>query len=196
MSGRSAKRGVTLVEIILSLGLLSLILGTVGKITATGYDYYWRSLGSLDVQRAALTANRRLTEELSLSSIHTVIVEPGAIAFATPLDSNGKIQYTESGNLQWTSHVCYYLDTVQGASVIIRKRTDMSTPGVNPIRPTSEGHSISWFQGQSGGEVVARDVVVFDFELQADVVDITVTGSKESRGDFEMTVRNSAFPRN
>lgn len=189
-------RGASLVELILSVGILGVLMLSMSRIMVTGYHYYWTSVGSLDVQRAALLTSRRISKELSLSNVSTVIAQPGAIVFATPLDANEVPRYASDGNIEWQSHVCFYLETIENQSVLIRKRVDVNTPGVNPPDPIADGHTIAFFAGAPDPQIVARGVAELEATIETDTVQLSVTGSTQSRGQFEMTVINKVFPRN
>ena len=107
------------------------------------------------------------------------------------------IKVDKDGNIEWQSHVCYYLDTTPAnEAVLIRKRTNVAAPGTQPPEPSAEGHTAAFFLGAPGAQIVARGVVDLTATIDTDTVSLSVTGSTESRGQFEMTVVNRVFPRN
>lgn len=189
-------RGASLVEMILSMSILVLLMAITSRIMIFGYDYYWTAIGSLDVQKAALLANRRLSADLALSNIKTVSIDTNGIVFASPLDANGVPRYTSDGNVIWQSHVCYYLETTPTESRLIRKETPVGTPGPNPPLPLAEGHSVASFASRPNPQLVATGIVDLTATIDVDVVNLAITGSTNSRGVFEMTLRNRAFTRN
>ena len=202
-TSRHKNAGASLVEILLSLGVITILMVSLSKIMLRAYDHYWTSLGTIDVQRATLNLNRRLSDELALSNIRTVLKADDHIIFATPLDDQDRVRYNNDGNLLWYSQVCYYRAEVEDRPVVIRKRVDLLSPGTSPPTPEQVGNDLGFYEDEPGGEVLAKDIVVFDCSTDdaasrtgTDVVNIVMTGSLALRGEFEMPLRNRVFPRN
>lgn len=200
---RHKQRGTTLLELILVMGISAIIMVSVGYLIRSGVDYYFYSTTQLEVQRNSLLSLSILTQELSGSVYEGIYTDnnapnPGFI-FAISKGLGGGPKRGGSGNLLWTTLVCYYVDTVDGTSMLIRKEEDLAAEDPNPPDIEDDlGIDIAHFQGLADpGRIMARHIKSIETEELTDALRITITSEiKEGRNWIEMDVSTSIVPRN
>lgn len=207
-SKRRATLGVTLIELIISLGVFSIVLVSMAKIMSAGYEQYWVASGSLEVQKAALIGAQRLVKDLTQSNMTSVeITDPlprpvpstpvfDTIVFAYPSDLTGNRHYSERGLIEWQSFVGYYTTTSGGVTSLIRNMIACPTPGVPVPIPSDQSVGIAQIMLQPSAQIILRGVGNFDLVQKEDLIQIELMGIFEQRGTFTITVKNQAFPRN
>lgn len=198
-----ARRGVSLVELIVATSLFGIILVSLATIMNTAYHDYWTASGSLEVQKAALYGTRLLSKDLTLSNINSVEVlnDPSVppldgIVFAIPSDLNGDRKYDNRGKIIWQSYIGYYVQPIAGVNTLLRNRAAVTTPSTQTPVPSVDGVTPLTIAANPNADVIMRGVDKLDFELLEDVVKVELTGIFEQRGTFSITVRNQFFPRN
>lgn len=106
-------RGITLVELTVSMFLAGLVMLLVWAELAAGSRYFLNSRKSLDMQQSTLVAMGWMSRELgegdplSLLDDTSAAQYPG-IVFGSPRDAAGHVHY-KSGHVTWPSLVAYYL---------------------------------------------------------------------------------------
>lgn len=96
---RTAKNGLTLIELLISVLLISTMLGTVWAIYHTGFTVFYNQLSRYDIKGETSLAFMTMTGELH-QALSVTAATATSITFTADLDSNGvneTIQYTWSG---------------------------------------------------------------------------------------------------
>ncbi len=197
------RRGATLIEMLLVMGIASVIMVSVGYLIRSGVDYYFYSTTQLDVQRNSLLSLNILTQELTGSTYESVFTDnnppnPGFV-FAISAKADGTPQRGPSGNLEWTKMVAYYIDEIDGTSMLMRKETPLTAPfSSNPPDPVVLGLDIPFFMGLSDpGRIMARHISKVETVEKTDALQITMTSEiDQGRNWLEMDVSTTIVPRN
>lgn len=202
------RQGLSLVEVIVSLGVFGILLVSLGLVVNAGYEQYWTASGSLEVQRAALTGTELLVKDLTQSNMDSVeISDPNqrptpsvpvfdTIMFAAAQDVNGERHYSAKGLLEWQSILGYYSTTSDGVTSLIRNQMPAPTPGTAVPVPSVQGVSLAALAARPARQVVLRGLGNFDLVQKEDLIAIELMGVFQQRGVFTITIRNQAFPRN
>ena len=198
----SRKLGATLLEMIIVLGIVSIILLSVARLVRVSVDYYFYSTAQLEVQRNALLSLNLLSQQLTASTYESVYTDnnlphPG-IVFASPRDASGELVRDGSGNLVWTRLICYYIDTVNGQTGLVRKEFELTVQDTNPPDPVALGADITYFRNlPTPGRFMARGITKLSTSELTDALEITIT-SEVNQGNnwLEMDVATTIVPRN
>jgi prepilin-type N-terminal cleavage/methylation domain-containing protein len=201
--GRHSRRGATLLEMIIVLGISAIIMVSAGHLIRTGVDYYFYSTTQLDVQRSSLLSMSILTQELTGSTREGLYTDnnpphPGFV-FAISRDADGGPRRGAGGNLLWTTMVAYYIDDVDGTTMLMRKDFDLAAPGqLNPPDALALGYDIAFFRAQNDpGRIMARHISNIETTELTDSLNILMTSEiKEGRNWLEMDVSTTIVPRN
>jgi prepilin-type N-terminal cleavage/methylation domain-containing protein len=200
---RAIRKGVSLIEMIVAIGVFSTVLVSLAMIMNAGYEQYWTASGSLEVQKAALIGTNLLVSDLTQSNIDSVEVvdDPSdppfdSIIFALPDDIRGDRHYSKRGVIEWHSFICYYTEDVKGVRSLIRKMAGNPTPTIEVPVPSTQAIDFTFMQAQPAPRMMLAGVDRFDVTKREDLVRVELTGIFEQRGTFSITVRNQAFPKN
>lgn len=153
---KNRKKGLTLVEILVLVGVLSIIVGSVLRV-ATSWQRSWNiSKVQMDVQSQARRAMSEITEELSQTSQDRVNINVNGdvITFQLPNDDYA------GGAFTWGDQIQYSL-VVGAAGISQLLRTNLNT---------------------NQTEVLASYVNAMQFTLASGVISIQVTVDKTPEG--------------
>jgi hypothetical protein len=98
------KRGLTIAELMISLGILMIISSLMLVVTGTGRASWSVAAAKLYLSSQERQATSMINQELSLSDFDRVIIPAGgaSVRFNIPLAlSNGTLDYTAAGDLKW-----------------------------------------------------------------------------------------------
>ena len=199
---KKSKFGATLLEMLVVLGIVSIILVSVARLVRVSVDYYFYSTAQLEVQRNALLSLNLLSQQLTASTYESVFTDnnlphPG-IVFASPRNASGELVRNAAGNLVWTRLICYYVDNVNGQSGLMRKEFDLTVQDTAPPDPVALGADINYFRGlATPGRFMARGITKLSTNELTDALEITIT-SEVNQGNnwLEMDVATTIVPRN
>lgn len=96
---RITKAGLTLIELLISVLLISVMLGAVWVIYQTGFDVYYGQISRENIKSAASLAFISMTNELR-QAFSVTAATITSLTFTADIDGNGvneTIQYTWSG---------------------------------------------------------------------------------------------------
>ncbi len=109
-------RGVTLLEVIISIGIFSFLITVIFYIFSISSRSWLKARETVDVRESAQLLISRIERELRVSSIFTVetIEYPHgtgreAISFLSAYDAEGKAGYDASGYIKWKKYFIFYL---------------------------------------------------------------------------------------
>ena len=98
------KKGVSMVELMVSVAVLSIILSFVFSITGTGRISWYLSSAQVSLYSQARAAFSRISQELMLSSRSRIFpaADGNSIRFSIPIvDAGGNLVLDGNGNMQW-----------------------------------------------------------------------------------------------
>jgi hypothetical protein len=213
MMGKGSLRsraGVGLAELLVVVSLLGLIAYAVGVLIRTGVDYYYYSIDTLEVQKRALFAVSRLSNELTHSAIESVRVFNTApfgtdldqgVVFAVGRGPNNEMMRDLSGRILWTKLVCYYITDVEGVPMLMRKEETLPPPypSADPPDPLVLGKTASYFKGNASlsPQQIARGVSRLRSEILTDALEASFTAEvRGGRNWFETDIQTKIIPRN
>lgn len=134
LSPRSTDSGFSLPELIVSMVLVSFVLVALIALLREAVRFYNDQSVSLEVQKNVILAVQRIGNELRESSPLTVNQEPRSITFASPRDIDGQVLY-EDGVLLWQRFTRFYVQDLDGASVLLRTVQPLAEPVPDPPSP-------------------------------------------------------------
>lgn len=126
------RRGMSLLELLVSIGIMSVIMLGAFQVFIEGLRLFRTNQAATDAQGAALRTLGALTAEMvnakdDLIAIHD---SPEGVVFASSIDANGKAKFDENtGKIYWQRLICYYYvpnATEPGKGKLIRK--EMTIP--------------------------------------------------------------------
>ena len=208
--------GVSLIELVISVGLFSIILLSLGKVVNASYNQYWESVGSLDVQKAVLYGTRLLIEDLTYTNSGAVEtsqaqvqvqglgqqgqgqnVSMSRVVFPTPDDLNGNPSFSSRGQLLWQSYTGYYVAPIGNTQALFRSRSAIPIPGLIVPIPSENGVTPDTMASIPGAKLILSDISEFDLSREgADIIKIRMSGYFQQRGLFTIVVENQVLPRN
>jgi hypothetical protein len=159
-------RGTSLIELLISCGLLSICLAGVFLLVSAGSRYLRMADDQTEMQRETIFALNwmvRDTSESDPSSIgNQTTSNLKGFWVASPRDpSTGKVTYDVYGRMLWGKFVAYYQSTqANGTPVLMRcwqSSTDPST-GNAWVSPPSIASIDAVVNGAMGNRLVARNV--------------------------------------
>ena len=195
------RRGFSLFEVIVSLGLLFMLLSGVALTAMIGLRYFHQTRAYTEVQQEAAKAMEWLVRDLS-NAIETnlsVANGPGAwmrMLSAEPIDST-EFRYTTAGELIWQKWLGYYLsgDELRRSEVQL---TDSDVTSPNP--PPAPVVGLAQLQACARQRVVARRVERLNFVYTPGVrriqVEITTQVEVDSTHSTRIQLASTVFLRN
>ena len=111
-------RGTTLLELMISMAVMSLIFASVAAILFKGMQYLRSNQNALDAQRGALLTMNKLAREVERTNMRYLSGQNGGVSFADPFggDDNPALDITsgfhsnDQGQLLFQRYICYYMN--------------------------------------------------------------------------------------
>jgi hypothetical protein len=196
MMRRNDTKGYTLVELVVSMGIFTLVLGALLSVLISQNNFFSRATGRLDLDRAVRKVMNNVVKEMRVSKVDLVDIydrpldEGGAaldhingrsITFQMPVDWDGDgdvfdeygvIEWGADGQEGWSVEYCW--DSVNNH--VVRRVWDSSMMEVSEI-VIAENISLLRFQGftyNAGTQTYESK----SGEYTRDVVEVTVTAQK------------------
>ncbi len=174
---KGARRGHSLIEVIIACGLVGICLLGVLALVQAGSRYLMVTQAKMDLQRDALILVRRLNEEFAESNDAAFSVSrrdevpvcvacgPGTsnnvdgLLFGSPRSaSTGEVVYDAEGRMYWVKWVCYYKRTDAPGPRVVRVVTSVEEPKPFPPSPILVG---AYLSTPLPYKVMARNVSTF-----------------------------------
>jgi hypothetical protein len=184
-------RGLTLIEMMIYMTLVTLILGSSMIIMMMANRFFHSTLDNNAVQREAQTAMLKISRELEEGKRGKVVLsasgEPKGVIFLSARTNDGDFayDYTGDGLLFWQKWVCFYVDEdAKSHTKLYRAESALGTPETDPpdtVLTTSD------FQALGNPQVVAHDLISFD--IQADTTSANTFNISASFGREGQTNR-------
>lgn len=185
MINKLKKTGFSLVELIISIAIISLILTaiTIIMVNSMKLSVIGRARGGL--QGSAVSAMGFLSRELMESDIRSASIynidasRPIAISFLSAVEINGvDLKYELStGKMAWQKYIIYFLvpDTATGDKMLIRKEYNPKDPATLPkstfeyyiertipLLPEDLAQEYTYTSGDSRSRVIAHGIYQLD----------------------------------
>ena len=103
-------RALTLLEVLISAGLLGLVMTGVYASLTLSLRYQGKLSDSVDTFQQALLATTRMSQALGTGKQESMVVEPEGFAFASAQPPTGPFTHDLTGKLEWHKFVFFYLD--------------------------------------------------------------------------------------
>lgn len=152
------RRGHTLVEMLIAVGLLGIMMGAIIYLYLTGARAVSQGDVRSDLLRGLQITSQALTREVETSCYGGLSIAPSGLAvLAAGPPEGGSPTLASNGTVQWRKYVVFWLDA--GAKTVRRREV--------PIPPTGDEKTIELWSGQpfatfaQQGSVVAHDMVGF-----------------------------------
>lgn len=197
------KRGLTLLEVTIAMGLIGLVLVASSQFVKASFGYMRDTDSSVQVHNTALAVITRMEREIreSTSASHLAFAAPSApgIVFASPRRNDGLIEYDTSLVPFWQQWVCYYLSPAVNDNNLVRRTESMTPTTIEPTIPPSL--TPAYFQSLGGGSVVARGISELEITSGTSVtisltcVDISNRGTS-TESEFTLEVSTDVSFRN
>ncbi len=205
MNTRS-KRGATLVEILIAIGLLMVILAATSYLITACLRHYRHTDSSVQVQATALKAITLLERDLRETNAASfrIFTTPPGVVFASPRLPDKTIDFEDTSLLPlWQKWVCYYLEPVGTESNLVRKEEYFPVAAISDIPPVPTlAKDTAYFRDSvTDGGVVARGITRLDWtpgpplEIVLACTDISHRGTS-TEGEFLVEVSTSVAFRN
>lgn len=186
------RRGMTLIETIVSMALISVALTTIYSMSSMFLTNSRQLQAQADLENSAQVAVMRMVSDLSDSHPASVTTGPApvGVVFLSPRDGSDRFQRDAAGALYWQKWVCYYLD---GNRQLVRAQIPFA-PVTTPPNPT---HSTADFQTQGTRRVVARNVTGMQVGGTS-LVSITLgfATTVYTTNDMQISITDAVGPRN
>lgn len=132
--GRRARRGFTLIELIIYCAILGYVTYAVYEVFRGTQKYFAQADASVMVQQSAYATMKRILVEMSESKASLVVTSTSptsGVIFPSPrLDGSNTRSYDGSQRPNFQQWVCIYLDT--STSTFCRKTIAIATPTNTP----------------------------------------------------------------
>ena len=164
------ERGISLIELIVASGIVILLMVEVWGLVRAGGRFYLRARGQTDIQRNSLLALRWITKDLSEGSAisfreyttdgtggQASNVTRAGIVFGSPTDDAGRVHYDETGRLQWSSVIGYYIEPSDRA--LYRQKLPLAAPQNFPPIINNDSHSTDHLAARPAPRLVARNIL-------------------------------------
>ncbi|MCA9792811.1 MAG: hypothetical protein KC910_13485 [Candidatus Eremiobacteraeota bacterium] len=174
-------RGHTLIEIMVSMGLLVLLLGVMFLIYRTGANAWKKSEAQVQLVQDAQVVTARLSREVERSIYASACLDPGpnngtAVSFLSCWnEATASYDYDPASRSPvWQKDViCYY----DGPSREVRWTEVPLTPATPTASPL-----VGLAGLRAGGRVLARDVTACDFVLSPRVLEMRLQMERQRYG--------------
>ena len=210
----SRKRGITVMEGIISLVLLSMLMGVMFYIFSTSAKSWLKVRSSIEVRQSAQVTLTRIEKHLRTSAFKSVniIIYPSstankAISFLSAYDeTTGLTSYDfNSGRITWEKFIIFYLedDTSAGYYKLFSKEVDLGDYSGNfatnildpntlpypPLISSTAGISMSSYIGTTGTYKSQSDkgnYISPERLVVRNITSLTFTDSVSGRIDIEV----------
>lgn len=190
MSRRKRSLGSSLIEMMVTLGVMSIVMIGIFRVFQEGMQLFRTNQQAVDAQQAAVKVLALITAEVSNATpevakpYDTLSGQPPGIVFATSLDENGKAYFhPTTGEIYWQRYLCFYFEPDSKPGGFNGKifRAQMPVPNENspPPPPGSRENSFSgnivssfvdanptsFFQSATQKRMLANGISGFNMEL-------------------------------
>lgn len=192
--GRAESRGATLLEVLISAGLMGLVAMGVYYVMSAGLRYVRVTNATIDVQRRCMLALVGLTRELGESSPRSFFSDGTGLTFASPRDNLGALRYDLGSRLLWQKCVAYYVTPVEGIPCLVR--VEKALP--KPVAKVPDPVPLSTMRAEitEKPRIISRDIVSFTTSTTSPVELSATAAITDGERDFKVTITSKVTLKN
>lgn len=182
------KRGLSLVELTLSMAIFGLLLGSLFLIFRAGSLAWSRQDTNLDLFQASRAVMVRWSNEFLESNAETVLATGASLSFASArqLSGGGFAATSPAMHPLWQKYLLYYRDPA--SREMRRRELSLSSP-TQTIKTLVDYDFGSGPQAlatyTSGGEVLLKDVEAVDFAMSGGTCTLILTTHQSTYGSAQ-----------
>ena len=193
-------------ELLVSMGLMMLLMGSILAIFQSGARYYNNSTKIVDLQQACLVSANRIGGELSvadLSCIDDTSTTKTYLTFASPINDQGDVTFSEgTTSMLWIKYICYYIEKSNGQETL-RRQTSLILPAADAPPTVPTGLDDAYFRSlvpptpttPYPSSLIASNIYSLDATRSATGLSLVVT-ARDSFHEFRISVETTIQPRN
>ena len=206
-SPNQQNRGFTLAEILVSMFLLMLLMGSLLAILQAGARYYTTSTKVVELQQSCLMAANQLGAELLEGNLNCVNNLAGGttnnynfVTFTSPRDDNGQVSFSSEKTLMWNQYVCFYVDPSKGSEVLRRQIVKIVPPKDQPPQVPGyldANHFITLVPSATSpnaARIVAQNIYFVGIDRTTRIS--VIIGARDPYKEFRVSVQTEIVPRN
>lgn len=156
---RLRRQGLTLVEVLISLGLLGLVMAGVYASLVLSMRYQAKLSDSVETFRRALLASTKMTQALGTGAQSSLVIAPEGFAFASAQPAEGPFTHDAQGRIEWHRFVFFYTENGD----LYRGEVPLTPPTV--AVPTPPGLAALKADARATRILVARRVELLKMEV-------------------------------
>lgn len=171
-------RGTTVLEMVIGMGILSLMMAAIMFIYVTGAGAWAKGDAQAELLDLLQTASLKLSNELQRSCYDSLTVESGSLSCLSAEDPDtGRLKVDAgTGQLTWQRYLIFYRDegrnalacrtlTLPGGAA--QRETPAPLVKFDPAAPTNDKYC-------KGGQVLARRIADVSFQQTGSVIRFTL----------------------
>lgn len=198
------RRGLSLVEVAVSLCLLSLLMGLMFHIYRLGSMSWRKTEGQTELLHNCQVVTSRLAREVERSVYASASAGPGAVAFLSAVNvTTGEVSLNPTTMLaRWQQYLVFYFDA-PSRQVFLRNvallPSDPEGDTPRPIEQYATGGPQPLANWLNQGKVLARDIYRCDFLLNDGTLTVSLEGEKPPVGNAppeKLSLRTTTLFRN
>lgn len=155
-STAARRRGTTLLELMISMAIMSLIFVSVSAILFKGMQYLRSNQSALDAQRGALLTMNKLAREVERTNMRFLYGQDGGLSFADPFggDENAALNITtgfhsnNQGQLLFQRYICYYMNNATHTLLRREAPYNVYAGAATLTNPPPAGSAVCQTQGE------------------------------------------------
>lgn len=180
----------------ISAALMLIILGLVMKLMVVGTNRLDLMEKKAELQREMSLAFVWMVREMRETDADSIQTQPDGVIFATPRNTDGDVLFDTAGRLLWHQYYCYYVDTVKGKSVLLRKSRSISPPAFSP--PPAPPVDSLRLSTTAPTKIKARNIKALSVDSTVSPMELTLMGEVTARGDrtYGMELKTRVYFRN
>ncbi len=180
------RRGTTLLETMVGAAILSGLTLALFFIYRMGASAWKKGEAQTEMLQDLQGSIARLTREAERSTFVSVVTEPGAISFLSPLDANGVIVYDPAGQKPvWQKYVVMYYDAPNEQVRWLEVPLAPGSPEMGqaePIQLYDAGGSQPLSTYRVGGKVIASHITRCEFTAADGFVEVLLESTRKRYG--------------
>lgn len=187
-----AKKGVSLIELLIATALMGLVMTMILELMYYGNRYVRVQDTKLQVQTECLKAMHTMSRELVEADSLAYNTSPDGIVFCSPRSDTGNIVFDVFGHMMWYKFVAFLKEDVNGTPCIVRRMRMLPVPATEPQPPPTVASMI----GSGQFETVARNVTKFEVDNNKPTKLLCRVEVKQYGRTFGAEIQTSVFMRN
>lgn len=179
------KRGMTLAEVVVTSGLMSILLLAMGAVYKIGIVGLSKTTAHADMLSQAQIAAAKLSREVASSSFDSLTLSPdhSAASFLIRIDEKGEFGFDPiNGRPLWQSYVVYYVEGDELKRRVLPLPEAAPLADATPIEEYAPWGKKPISEWCSNGSTVARSLRTCLFENFSGRLQLTLVAEKQRLG--------------